>query len=98
MSLIGLNEHSLRVQRRHAIHQKLVVMMTIGQKELKNPRAIRLPIHRLRSRIPIIEIANKADRSRKRGLALKANCLAGVSGLVAEHDHNHDLVGIRGLR
>jgi hypothetical protein len=98
VSLIGLNEHSLRVQHRHAIHQKLVVVMAIGQKKLKNPRAIRLPFHGLRCRIPTIEIANEADRSRKRGLALKANRFASVPGWMVEHDHKHGLVGIRGLR
>jgi hypothetical protein len=97
-SFIGKNEHSFGVQHRHAIHQKLVVVMAIGQKKLKNPRAIRLSIHRLRGRIPTIEIANKADRSRKRGLAPKANRFASLPGLMVEHDHKHGLVGIRGLR
>ena len=98
MSFIGTNEHSLRVQHRHTIHQKLVVVMAIGQKKLENPGAIRLPFHGLRCRIPTIEIANEADRSRKRGLALETNRFASVLGLFVERDHNYGIVGIRELR
>ena len=61
VSLIASNTTTAGVEGRFAIHQKAISVMTMRKLHLHKPATVRLPVHRIRKRIPAIEIAHKTN-------------------------------------
>ena len=59
--MIAGNALRARIENDLAIHEKAVVVMAVGQRHLQQPGAIGLPFHRMRGRIPVIEISHQED-------------------------------------
>lgn len=51
----------VRIERRLAVHEELVVMMPVRERHLDAPAATVLALHRVRARVPIIEIAHQKN-------------------------------------
>ncbi len=49
------------IQHGLSINEELIMMMTMMKLDLKEPRAIGLPLHRVSRRVPIVEITNQGN-------------------------------------
>ena len=61
--MIARDSLRARIEYGLSIYQKAVMMMTVTQLDLDEPGAIRLALHGVSRRIPIIEIAGEMDLS-----------------------------------
>jgi len=59
--MIPRNSLRLRIKHRFPIHQEAIMVMPMSKRNLCEPGAIRLPLHGVRHRIPIVEIAHQMD-------------------------------------
>jgi hypothetical protein len=75
VALIAGSACALRVEDRPAVHQELILMVTVGELHLNEPPAILTASHGMRSRIPPIEIACHINRLRRRGLTIEIDRL-----------------------
>ena len=55
------NALGVRVQRGFAINEKLVMMMSMIERDLNEPSAVRLLFHGIRGGVPIVKIADEGD-------------------------------------
>src|SRR5712671_1280639 len=65
-----------RIQYRFSVDHEPVMMLAVVERDLGQPRAVRLPFHRVGHRIPIIEVAHDVDLTGFRG---ETNKPGGVS-------------------
>ena len=68
--MISRDALRVRIERRFAVNEKLVVMMAMRERHLDAPAATVLALHRVRARVPIIEIAHQKNL---RGVWSRAN-------------------------
>ncbi len=74
---------SARVQEWFAVHQKSIPMVTVSELHLEQPTAVHLPLHGMRSGIPVVEISGQDNgRCGRRG-AIEADGLGRVSPPIA---------------
>lgn len=73
----------LGIQGRLAVNEKLVMVMPVIQRDLDEPRTVGLPFHRVGLRIPVIEIADQIDLSRRGRVADEIDRLGHFFGGVA---------------
>ena len=59
--LIAGNALGAGIQRGFSINEELIMMMTVMKRDLKQPGAIGLPLHRVCGGVPVIEIADQGD-------------------------------------
>jgi len=53
--------HRIGIERRHAVHEKLVLMVAMGKLQPDDPPAIRHAFHGMHFRLPSVEVTNEAD-------------------------------------
>src|SRR5271154_2875658 len=75
VALIAGNACALWVENRLAVHQKQILMVTVGELHLNEPPAILTVSHGMRSRIPPIEIAYHINRFRRRSRTMEIDRL-----------------------
>jgi hypothetical protein len=62
--VLFIASHTLRprIECRFAVDQELIMMMPVIERDLQMPSSIRLPLHRMSGRVPIVEAANHVNR------------------------------------
>jgi len=81
--MVAGNPLGARIERWLSIDEELVMVMAVIERNLDEPRAIRLAFHRMRGRIPIVEIAHQMDVFGLRGDTNKVDRLGHFLGGVA---------------
>ena len=69
-----------RIERRLAVHEKAVAMVSVGERQVDLPRAVGLAVHRVRRGMPTVEIARDKNFLRIQSAANKIHRLGHVLG------------------
>jgi hypothetical protein len=80
VSLITSNSGAARVKGRFAIDQEAVSVMAMRKLHLRKPTTVRLPAHRIRERIPPVEIPDKTNEVRGRSRTIEVHRLGHMFG------------------
>jgi hypothetical protein len=90
-----------RVERQDAIHEKSVAMMSVLEFHRKKPRLVRLALHGMRMRVPIVEVTDDGDGLGLRRIADEIDG-AQIHGFRTVGTHSHSFFSatddIRGKR
>lgn len=71
-----------------AVYQESVTVMAMVEFDREEPGAVRGAFHRMRSRVPLIEVADQADRSSVRRLANEIHRAQRLLGNKTIHSNN----------
>ena len=75
VAFIAGNACALWIENRLAVHQKQILMVTVSELHLDEPPATLTAAHRMRSRIPPIEIAHHINGLRRRSRTMEIDGL-----------------------
>ena len=68
------------IERGFAVHEEAIMMVAMAQRQLRVPGAIGMALHRVRTGMPVIEIAGDKHFLGVRGGANEVDRLAEISG------------------